>query len=348
MPECGTAVVMRKGNRMSGDASIRTASTSGSDPHRRLTLAGTANHRSMFATQALAAGGSAEARYGGVVVYRPGAEVLVGFPDVPPDDASDFADEIVAFARERRPLGQVGWWTMDEASSAQLGVPLLARGFQWGWRPYWMALDPAHLDAGHPRPASLLVMEIDKDTGRDLVGLPYQPDLGTTFSSLRYFAAFLDGAGVGIVMLHLSEFEGEAVGGIYGTEVLEAARGQGVGTALTVAASRCAREVGCTRVLLNSTPWAVSVYRRAGFTALGEAGQTWWMPEANLQAAPPSRHTVALIEAVGAGDVSAVRAALEAEPVHHEAKLACDRTLVEVAELVGQPAMAQWLRTHQS
>ena len=333
---------------MSGDVCIR-ASASGTDPRRRLTLAGAANHRSMFATHALAAGGSSEARYGGVVSYRPGAEVLVGFPDVSPNDASDFADEIVAFARERRPFGQVGWWTMNEASSAQLGVRLLARGFHWGWRPNWMALDPTHLVEGHPGPAGLLVTEIDKDTGCDLAGFPYQPDLRTTFSTLRYFAAFLDGAGVGMVMLHLSEFEGEAIGGIYGTEVLEAARGQGIGTALTVAASRCARELGCTQVLLNSTPWAVSVYQRAGFTALGEAGQTWWMPEDNLRAAPASRRTVALIEAVGAGDVSAVRAALDAEPAHYpEAKLACDRTLVEVAELVGQPDMAQWLRTYDA
>jgi GNAT superfamily N-acetyltransferase len=329
--------------------SVRTLSDSGSDPaRRRLLCAGASNHRSMFATLAVVAGGSADSRFGGVVAYQPGTDVLVGFPDVPPAEASTFADEIVAFAREHRPLGQVGWWTMDEESAPRLGARLLARGFHWGWQPNWMALDPSQPLEDHPRPAGLVVTEIDRDTDRDLDGLPYRPEPDrATPPSLRFFAAFLEGAGVGIVMLHVSEYEGETIGGIYGMEVAPAARRQGIGTALTVAASRCGRDLGCRQVLLNATAMGEPVYRRAGFTLLGEAGQTWWMPHDTLQSPPPSRAAVAFVEAIGSGDLSTVQAMLEAGPTDLKATLACGLTPAQVAEVVGQQAMAKWLEAYE-
>jgi GNAT superfamily N-acetyltransferase len=329
--------------------SVRTSMRSGSDPTRhRLLLAGASNHQSMFATQAMLAGGSVDSRYGGVVTYQPGAEVLVGFPDVPSAEASTFADEVVAFAREHPTVGQVGWWTMDEASAPQLGARLLARGFHWGWRPNWMALEPAQLIEDLPRPAGLVVCEIDRDTDRDLEGLPYQPPSGgASTPALRCFAAFVDGTGVGIVMLHATDDEGEPVGGLYGMEVVPAARRQGIGTALTVAACRCARDLGCRQVLLNATSMGEPVYDRAGFTRLGEGGQTWWMPSGTLHAPSPSRHAIGLVEAIGSGDRSAAEAALKAERRDHEAPLACGLTPVEVAKVIGQPAMAQWLSSYK-
>lgn len=328
------------------DSPFRTPATTGSDPVRRLQLAGAANHLSMFATQAVASGGSADVRYAGIVAYRPGAQVLVGFPDVPPAKASVFADEVVAFARERRPLGEVGWWTMDEGSANHLGVRLLARGFHWGWRPNWMALDIAELIEDHPRPAGLVVSEIDNNPATDRRG---ELRKGTTDPAvLRHFAATLDGVSVGSVMLHKSDHDGEPVGGIYDTEVVPAARGRGVGTALTAAACRRARDIGCAHVLLNATSMGEPVYRRVGFTALGEAGQTWWMPAANLEAAPPSRHAIALVEAIGGGDLSAVRTALEAEPRDLTAKLLCGLTPAEIAELIGQHTTARWLASYDS
>ncbi|MEQ7128652.1 GNAT family N-acetyltransferase [Actinopolymorpha sp. B11F2] len=323
--------------------------TSGPEPlHRRLQLAGASNHQSMFGTQAVAAGGSVRRTYDGVVAYRPGTEILVGFPDVPSAEASEFADEVVAFARQHRPLGQVGWWSMDERAVDDLGPRLLARGFHWGWRPNWMGLDLTNLVEDNPEPEGLVVAEIDKDTGRGLGDLPYRPVASDgTAPSLRCFAAFLEDVGVGTVMLHLSGFEGESIGGIYDTAVVAGSRRQGIGTALTVAACRSARELGCQHVLLNATAMGEPVYRRAGFTALGEAGQTWWMPHETLQAPPPPREEVVLVEAIGRGDVSAVRCALRAEPRALERRFSCGLTLGEIAEVTHQHTITRLLTSYK-
>jgi GNAT superfamily N-acetyltransferase len=316
---------------------------------RRLPLIGASNHMSMFATHAVAAGGSVRHVYDGVVAYRPGTEIMVGFPDVPPARASEFADEVVGFARQHRPLGQVGWWSMDERAAPDLGTRLLARGFHWGWRPNWMALSPADLAEDHSVPEGLVVAEVDKGTDRGPGDLPYQPGAdGGAAPSLRHFAAFLDGVEVGTVMLHLSECEGKPVGGIYDTAVMPAFRRQGIGTALTAAACRVAREQGCLHVLLNATAMGEPVYRRVGFTAMGESGQTWWMPHETLQGPPPSPGDVALVEAVGGGDVSTVKDALQAEPSSRERRFCCGLTLAEIAEVTHQHAVTALLRSYDS
>ena len=166
---------------------------------------------------------------------------------------------------------------------------------------------------------------------------------------MRTFAAVVDGAAVGAVTLHHSEYEDTPIAGIYDMGVAEPVRRQGIGTALTVAASRAARERGCRQVLLNATAMGEPVYVRAGFNALGVAGQTWWMPAADLEAEQPSRNDIALVEAIGTGDVATVRAALKADPDPRDvrAELACQLTLVEIAEVTGQHAIAEWLTARE-
>lgn len=90
------------------------------------------------------------------------------------------------------------------------------------------------------------------------------------------FTARLDGETVGRGQLHVCDGDGTLIGGIYDMVVEPAHQRRGIGTALTVAASARAGDLGCRTVLLNATAMGEPVYRRAGFVALGQQGQTWW------------------------------------------------------------------------
>jgi ribosomal protein S18 acetylase RimI-like enzyme len=68
--------------------------------------------------------------------------------------------------------------------------------------------------------------------------------------------------------------------GLYNIGTLEAARGRGVGTAVTAALVDRARELGCTEVVLHASASGLGVYRRLGFTAVCTVGQHLWVPPA--------------------------------------------------------------------
>jgi GNAT superfamily N-acetyltransferase len=284
-------------------------------------LAGADNHRSFFATTA---GGTADLRHGGVVAKEPGGSLMVGFPAVPAGELAAFADDVVGMARQEPRPSQVGWWTLDEPAAPTIGAPLLARGFHWGWRPNWMALDPAHLVTDHPVPRGLEVKPTDNG-----------------------YEAWLAGTRVGQVAFHRSDYDGQPIGGIYDMGVETAARRQGIGTALTVAASRrLAEELGCRLIMLNATGQGQPVYSRAGFEHLGEAGQTWWLPKHNLDAGPPSQATIGFLEAIGTGDLETAAAAFRAEERDLDAILPCDLTPLGTAIRLGRPDSARWLVDH--
>ena len=102
------------------------------------------NHLELFALNALAAGGEVRRHEDVTYTYAgPDGEGVIAFPHFPDDLAGERIDEIVAFYLERRPERLVGCWSLAPPQPPDLGVRLLARGFQPGWRPCWMALDLA-------------------------------------------------------------------------------------------------------------------------------------------------------------------------------------------------------------
>ncbi|HVX47367.1 MAG TPA: GNAT family N-acetyltransferase [Mycobacteriales bacterium] len=282
-----------------------------------LVAAGAANHRSMFAAEARAQGGVAETRYGGIFTYGDGLEAQVAFPDVPVAEEAAFADHVVATVRSCRDVREVGWWLLDESRSASLGPKLLARGFSWGWRPNWMALDVGKLVEDLPVPAAV-----------DIVPTP------------NGFAAMRGGAKIGSIRYHL---DGGPAGGIYATAVDPAHRRHGIGTALTVAAVRALAGHGCRHVLLNATALGEPAYRRAGFELIGESGQTWWLPGHRLTTPPPSETEIAFVEAIGAGDLGT---AAGTRPRDLDAALAAEETPLDIAAITGQAESARWLIEH--
>ena len=93
-----------------------------------------------------------------------------------------------------------------------LGARLLARGFQPGWKPCWMALDLHAIQTDHPRPADLSVFA--SSAAASAKGLPYSnpndasagQDASEQFPHrMRRFAAALNGKVVGHSAVVLSE-----------------------------------------------------------------------------------------------------------------------------------------------
>jgi ribosomal protein S18 acetylase RimI-like enzyme len=194
----------------------------------------------------------------GVDVFLGPRDATIAFPAPGADLAG-----AVRLAVERG-VREVGCWAY--APDDELGARMRALGFQDGWSPHWMGIDPRTVTAAPDRSVEETVECAD--------GLPY------------------GGAGHGAIagdgVHHFVVREGEAIvghavldvagdqGGIYDMGVAPHAQRRGHATALTLAAVARAREEGCTGVTLNATGEGEPVYRSVGFDSLGW-GMTWWL-----------------------------------------------------------------------
>ncbi len=156
---------------------------------------------------------------------------------------------------------EVGCWALrpDE----RLGRRLLGLGFQDGWQPHWMGIEPASR-AERSEPAV-------EESGECSTELPYGHDPAPS-DVARHLVVRDGGAVVGHVVLHV---EGET-GGVYDMGVAPGARRRGYGTALTLAVISAAHEIGCASLTLNATGEGERLYSSVGFASLGH-GMTWWL-----------------------------------------------------------------------
>jgi GNAT superfamily N-acetyltransferase len=230
------------------------------------------------------------------VIVTGARDGAIGFPR-----SAARLDDALRWAR-RRGLRGLGCWSLHP--DTQLGVRLLARGFEWGWEPHWMGLDLARLP--------------DEESAHAIVARPG-----------GHFVV----PGVGHVAVHAWR----GVAGIYDMWVEEHLRRRGIGRALTIAACRRARELGCTHATLNATPLGELVYRTVGFESLGW-GQTWWWHGAP----PPTARQTALVEAVGFGDLDAL-AQLRPSRAELERHIRGPGTLLVVAVNARRPEVADWI-----
>lgn len=314
------------------------------------------NHQQWMAAQAAFQQGEVQQVAGALWVYTPGTdgEVTIAFPRLDADQATEQIDAILAYCYARRPLRQVGCWALLPSQPSDLGVRLLARGFEWGWQPHWMWLDFTQMRTDHPAPDGLQVALVTEETAWHALELPYDNPAMLDFlrassqanpRRLWHFGAWLDGALVGQSVLFATSGE-LATAGIYNCGVTPAARNRGVGKAVVLAACQQAQALGYSGALLNATPLGEPVYRRLGFQSIGH-GQTWWLHRTALDASPPSAQEIALVEAVGCGDLARLQQRVATvTPAILDPPLRNGMTLLEVAALLQQPAAAEWLVAH--
>jgi GNAT superfamily N-acetyltransferase len=220
-------------------------------------------------------------------------------------------------------LRAMSCWALRE--DRRLGTLLVARGFEWGWQPHWMACDLARIadDGGHE------VVPAEGDVPSDL---PYA-SAGPLPPAARHLVVVAGGRPVGHVVVN----PWRGIAGIYDMGVADGWRRQGIGRALTLAACRLGRELGCSHAVLNSTGEGEPLYREAGFESLGQ-GQTWW-----LHPGPrPTGRQSALVEAIGFGDLDALAAlgptcAELAEPIPGPGPP------LAVAVVTGRADVADWI-----
>lgn len=303
--------------------------------------AAAANHQSWNAALAAVAGGWVERSGPGTVTYVPtgGGDLQVLYASEE-GDVGAFADHVLERARSLDAVSQVGWWAAGDGGP--LGGRLLARGFQWGWRPHWMACEPDGWGEGFPPPPGVTLDEATGDVAWNASDLPYHDvPWEARFGALlerrpgrtRILFARHGAAVVGKVVLHVEPESASA--GLYECGVADAARRRGIGAALTAAALRAAREMDCRLAVLNATPMGERLYRRVGFTSHGW-GQTWWLLDGRAGEPPPPPSLVALVEAVADQDGDRLRtslAALRGSPggFDVDATLACGLSPLGVA-----------------
>jgi ribosomal protein S18 acetylase RimI-like enzyme len=260
-----------------------------------------ANHRVWFRR---AAGARVE-RVGGVELVVNGAEAALPFPVRRTRPA--VADALVRV--DELALQTVSCWSLDEDKA--LGTLLIARGFEWGWQPWWMALDLVRLPSEEPA----------------------HRVLHRRRGAVHLFAVRDDQRNIGGVVVN----PWRRIAGIYDMGVQPEHRRRGIGRSLTLAACRLARELGCTHAVLNATLEGELLYRTVGFERLGE-GRTWWRH-------PGERTTPreqALVEAIGFGDVNGLDA-LRPSQRELERSIGGAGPPLAITVLTGQPAVAEWV-----
>lgn len=331
---------------VNGQSVLRNASTA------QLEQAVAENHRQLFCHNARALGGVVNISDGLTYTYTPANGSSVVFPSLTPGNAGAQLDAMMDFYRAHH-AENVGYWSLDPTEPADVGAYLLARGFQPGWQPRWMALDLDAVQTAYPVPAGLEIQVSNDIPVRDVEGLPYN-DNGGPFSDALFhiypervqrFIAFLDGAIVGQCCLFFTT-GADGIAGMYNVGVVPFMRKRGIGKAVVLAACRYAKERGYQYVMLNANDMGRPVYVRAGFQVIGH-GITWWLMGQRYVTHPPAPHIVALAEATGRGDMETLKSTgASATPEELNAPLTNGMTLLQLAAHYRQPAAAEWLIAH--
>lgn len=312
------------------------------------------NHRELFCLTALAANGEVQ-ELDGVTWTNGGAtaDSMLTFFSLAEERAGQQIDAIVAYYLQHN-SSMVGCWSLDPPRPADLGIQLLARGFQPGWRPCWMALDLHTLQPNHPTPTGLKVIADNAISLHDVKDLPYANVGGAgVYSTLvqRYpgrlqrFVAMLDNKVVAHSAL-LFTTGAYGVAGIYNVGVVPTARKQGIGRAVTLAACLYAQARGYHYAVLNATEMGRGMYAQLGFQWLGD-GWTWWLNVPRVRAQPPTKAQIVLAEAVGWGDLATLeQVGAQFSTADLQTPMANQMTLLQLAIDAGQPAAATWLVAH--
>jgi GNAT superfamily N-acetyltransferase len=270
---------------------------------------------------------------------------MILFPRLSKEEAGSALDAIVAFYLDRKPKQMIGCWSLDPAEPDDLDIRLLARGFQSGWKPCWMALDMNREFASFPPPEGVEIRLLEDGETPEADGLPYYSrEMAILHAaaarrsprSVWHWGAFQKDRLIGhcVLFLHRGAL---GAAGIYSVGVLPEEQNRGIGKAVVQAACMLGREKGCRYALLNAT--GERMYRQLGFERVGY-GRTWWLNVSALLAQPVTPERIALAEAVGREDLTALQSMTLTQP---DAPLPNGMTLLQIAVHAGAQRSVEWL-----
>lgn len=313
------------------------------------------NHRQLFHLGTIAKDGEVMSADGITWTYA-GAknDGIIAFPALNPATAGVQLDQAMDYYRSHATQAPhpISCWSVYPPLPADLGVMLLARGFQPGWQPCWMALDLNALNS--PQQNETVTIRQDSHTNISTIkDLPYKAD-GAYMSQallIKYpqqayrFLAFADGQVVGQTCVFLTTGE-LGIAGIYNVGVLPSYRNKGIGKALVIAACLFAKEKGYGYAMLNANHMGRPLYERVGFRFISY-GITWWLMAQTYITDPPTPELVALAEAAGRGDIQMLDTmASQGLASNLNTILPNKMTLVQLAAHYQQPTAAAWLIDH--
>lgn len=308
------------------------------------------NHIELFSANAFSEGGETKTTEGLIWTYSgPDKSSNISFPSLTEANAAEKLDELMNWYRAHPPKN-AGCWSLDPSQPADLGIRLLARGFQPGWCPCWMSLDLEKINTDHPVPAGLEVKADNHTDTSDMEQLPYAGNNGavspvivqTDPEHTQRFIATMNGEVVGQSCVFLTTGE-YGVAGLYNVGVIPKDRNKGIGKALVLAACLYAKEKGYRYSILNATYDGKRIYTQVGFQWIND-GLTWWLMSKKYITDPPLSKQVALAEAIGTGDKAALdKFANQFTATDLDTPITNGMTLMQLATHCKQPASAEWL-----
>jgi GNAT superfamily N-acetyltransferase len=197
---------------------------------------------------------------------------------------------LLAYFRERQQ--SMVWWVTPATRPLDMPQRLIAHGLTHHLHDIGMAIDVQRLNEAQPLPEGLAIERVDDETGiRDwmaafALGFGLTAPVAASYAGLvqsvppaqhplnPFYLARLHGAPVGTAAL----FEAAGVAWVTEVAVAPAARRQGIGAAVTLAALRDARDRGYRIGVLQSTAMGEPVYRRVGFTPFCALDGYSWRP----------------------------------------------------------------------
>lgn len=207
-----------------------------------------------------------------------------------PDQVDDVIDETLAWFRARN-APFFFWWTGPGTTPEDLEKRLVARGFIEGGSP-GMVADLHHMNEAILTrvPSGLTIEEVQNEAALDDFkhviiegyGMPEKMADGWVAAAVgfgigrtpwRLYLARLNGEPVATHIL----FNGAGVAGVYGVATVPAARGQGIGGAITLQPLLEARALGVRYAVLFSTAMGIRTYEHIGFRRCGvRIGRYLW------------------------------------------------------------------------
>lgn len=310
------------------------------------------NHRQLFRLNAIALGGAVHSVEGLTCTHTRSNGSAVAFPSMTEASAGAQLDAMMDFFRAQQ-ADNVGYWSLDPPSPANIGASLLARGFQPGWQPCWMSLDLDAMDNSYKAPDFLEIRADNSIPVNGVKDLPYGGNGGALSDALflaypervQRFVAFRKGSIVGQCCLFFTT-GANGIAGMYNVGVKPSAQRQGIGKALVIAACRFAAERGYQYVMLNANQMGRPVYEQVGFKFIGY-GCTWWLIGWRYITHVVTSDMIRLAEAAGKGDLDTLgKVGTTFTPEELNSPLSNGMTLVQIAVHQHQPAAAEWLIRH--
>ncbi len=189
---------------------------------------------------------------------------------------------------DSRDVSSFTWWLAPRLPVSAWETHLLRRGFRYDNSTPGMAANLGKLKPGSPAPSGLSIRPVEDlptlqvwartfITGYELPGtlasvlFDLMASLGLELP-LRHYLGYLHGEPVTASTLFL----GAGVAGIYNVATVPEARGQGLGSLLTLIPLQDAQALGYRAGVLQSSEMGFSVYRRLGFEKVCVIDHFYW------------------------------------------------------------------------